>query len=78
MADLKDLLALKERVESLRREADKAAGALEQSMRRLKEEFGCGSIKEAEKLLKELKAEEEESKDQFDREFEKFEKLWSE
>jgi len=48
---------LKQRVDRLQREADKAAGARAERLKRLEDEFGCKSIKEAEKLLAKLEAE---------------------
>lgn len=76
MANLADLTALKKQVDNLQRTADRASGALEQAMSRLNEEFGCGSLKEAEKLLAELKTQEEETKDAFDTAYSDFEEQW--
>lgn len=47
-------------VEEARREADRATGAREQTKKRLKDDFGCATVADAEKELarieKELKA----------------------
>jgi predicted transcriptional regulator len=50
---------LKRQEEESRREADRAQGALENLLKRLKEEFGCASEEEAQKLLKRLSKESE-------------------
>lgn len=50
MSTVNELNRIKDRVENLRKERDKAAGALEQILSRLKREFGCDSLQEAKKL----------------------------
>lgn len=56
--DLKTYQRLKDKAESAQREADRAAGALEQIGERLKKEFGCSSVKDARKILQRTSAEE--------------------
>jgi uncharacterized protein involved in exopolysaccharide biosynthesis len=46
---------LKRQVESRRQEYDREQGAYQQTMRQLKEEFGCSSLDDAERLLSKLK-----------------------
>ena len=46
---------LKKKVERAERQRERAAGALEQLLIQLKKEFGCSTIEEAKKKLKELK-----------------------
>lgn len=77
MAELKDLLALRQRVEKLRSERDRARGALEQTMLRLKTEFKCSTLPAAEKLLKQYKAERADAAEAFDNAMAKFEKEWN-
>lgn len=53
-----DLPKLKRRVDKLRQRADQAKGARDQIMLRLKKEYGCSTIEEAEEKLKEMREEE--------------------
>lgn len=55
--NLKEFEKLKAEVEQLQRDADRAAGALQQSKLRLCAEFDCANIAQARKLLEELEAE---------------------
>ena len=55
--DVKQYEKLKNNVDRLRREADKAEGAYDQLMGQLKDEFGFTNIKEAEKEIKKLQKE---------------------
>ena len=52
--NLQEYSALKEKTEHLQREADKAAGVLESTMAKLKEDFDCDTLEEAEELLSKL------------------------
>lgn len=65
---------LKRQVEQLQREHDRAAGALEQIRLRLVTEFGCNSIKQAERLLVKLEQEAGELEKRFDKELKDFQK----
>ena len=49
-----EYLDLKRAAERLQQEEARQQGALDQLLRQLKDGFGCRSIKEAEKLLREL------------------------
>jgi predicted transcriptional regulator len=75
--DLKEFQQLKSDISRLRREADKAAGALSEQMKRLKEEYGCGTIKEAEALLKKLNVQADECEAKFRKLLKKFEDNWA-
>lgn len=75
-SSLNEYLDLKSRVEKLQREADRNAGALEQSMARLKEAFNCSTLEEAEKLLKKLTKEEAEARGAFESALNKFMEEW--
>jgi hypothetical protein len=55
---LDDFLALQRRVEELRREADRAAGALSQLKQNLKDDYGVKTLKEAKRLLEKFRKEE--------------------
>ena len=54
IGEYKKLLA---EVETMKRAADRAEGALSEVMKELKTQFGCNTIEEAEQLLKTLEAE---------------------
>ena len=71
-------LDLKKRVESAQQETDKAEGALGEVMKQLKTEFGCTTLKEGKRKLKQLEIQEASSKEEFDNAVEKFEDDWSE
>ena len=69
-----DYPALVRKVEALRQRKAKADGALEQLLKRLKEEFGCKHLAAAKKRLEELEQEErdlftayKEAREEFDR-----------
>ena len=76
MSDLQDYIDLKEKVEKLRRESDKAAGALEQAEEQLNKRFNVSTLEEAEKLLDKMKKEEAKIKNQFLEALEGFEEKW--
>lgn len=50
-------MRLKRRAEEVKADADRAAGALEQQMKKLKDEFGCDTLEAAENLLAKEQAE---------------------
>lgn len=75
---LNDYLRLKKKVESAQQQADQAEGALGEVMKQLKKEFGCTTLKEAKKKLKQLERQKESSKEDFETAVEKFEDDWSE
>jgi len=74
--DLRRYEQLKQKVDQYQREADRAAGALAQLLERLKEEFGCDSIEEAEKLARKLKKERDKTEKEFAEALEEFETEW--
>ena len=65
MADLQDVIELKKKVDAMRRDADRAAGALDETMKRLKDEFGCDTIKAAKQKVWDLKRADAGAKDAF-------------
>ena len=71
--NLKRFTALKQKAEDAQREADKAQGALDQLKERLKKEFQCCSLKDAESLLRNLEKEEKEAEREFDKALAEFE-----
>ena len=68
------LAEIKHRAEQAREEAAKAKGALEQSMKRLKAEFGCGTLEAAEEKLTQLERKEATARAQFEKELAAFER----
>ena len=78
MIDLKEFQRLQDKVARLQREADKAEGALAEQMKRLKDDHGCESVEQAEKLLATLEKEQIAAEKQFTKAADKFEQRWKE
>jgi len=76
MAKLDKYLALKRRVESAQQKADQADGAQKEIMKQLKREFGCDTLAEAKKKLRQLEKQESVSKKAFDDALAEFEEKW--
>lgn len=76
MSRIKDLEQLKRKAEQLRQQHDRAQGRLEETEKRLKEEFEVDSLEAAEKLLKKLEKEEAAAKEKFDNALEEFNEEW--
>lgn len=76
MSSVEKFTRLKKQVVRVQREADKAQGALDEIMKRLRKEFGSKTLVEAEKLLKRFTKEEKELERQFTKDFRSFEKKW--
>ncbi len=74
MDDAKALVMLKDRVEALTHQASKAAGALDRIMSQLRGEFGCASLKAAERKLTSLRRQEDEAKESFRKALRRFER----
>jgi hypothetical protein len=72
VASIDDLTMLKKQVEAKRNEASRAAGALEQVMLRLKNEFSCNTKADADALLEKLKRKEAKARAAFDAALENF------
>lgn len=69
-----ELVRLKEKLEAAKREGERAAGALEQVMKRLSDEYGCKDLPAAEKLLERLKRQEAADAQAFDEALQQFRK----
>ena len=78
MATANDIQAIKTRCAQLQQAADRAAGALDQTMARLKDEHGCATIEAAEALLKKLRADEAKLQQAFDTTLAAFRRDWRE
>ena len=76
MANLDKYLKLKKRVESAQQEADQAEGAEKEVMNQIADEFGCDTLNEAKRMLKQKRKQEVDSKEKFDTAFDKFEEDW--
>lgn len=51
----RELLQMKEQIEKAKRDNDQALGALNQLTQRMEEEFGVGSVEEAQELIADLR-----------------------
>jgi len=67
---------LKKEVEEAKAEADRAQGALDQLLTRLKEEFGCKDLKEAKALLTQLRLKRDTAQAAFTSAVEDYEEKW--
>lgn len=76
MIDLDEYRQLKENAERLRRDADRAQGAYEQHLAKLKEERGVKTVKEAKELEKKLAREEAELEAEFKKVYAPFKEKW--
>jgi hypothetical protein len=76
MIDAKKYQALKDRAKKLESETERAKGALQQIKTSLKEQFDCGTIKDARKLLDNLIKETKEVETDFNDKLRAFEKRW--
>lgn len=78
MIDLKKFADLKQKAERLQTEIDRSAGARQQLLKQLKDEFDCDSLKEAKVLLKQLQKQEADAEEKFAEDMERFEKEYKE
>ena len=76
--DLREYTDLKNKVEALRRKAERAQGAYEQLLKRLKDEFGCDSLDAARALLNKTEREVKKAKERFEQAKTEFEQNWQE
>lgn len=71
------LIHLQQDLQDIREKRARAEGALEQDMKKLKEDFGCSSLKEAEKKLTALTASAQEEEAKLDEMLADFEKEYA-
>jgi len=76
MSTLQKFVDLKEKVEEAQQKADRAQGAEEQVMKRLKSEFGCVSLSAKKKKASTLKRQKDEAEKAFETAVVKFEEKW--
>ena len=67
---------LKAEIEIVREESQRAQGALDQLMGRLKEEFDCSTLKEAKKELEKLTTERDKAEKEFEKALAAYETKW--
>lgn len=67
---------LKQEMETAKSEADRAQGQLDQLMTRLKEDFGCATLKEAKAKLEELEKEKATAEKAFEKALRAYEMEW--
>ena len=68
--------ALRQEVDEAKSEADRAQGALDQLNVRLRDEFGCRTLKEAKTKLSELQDQQAAAEKEFDTALKEYEKKW--
>jgi hypothetical protein len=67
---------LKQKADKAKADADKAEGALGQQLKELKDKFGCDSLEDAEAMLADLEAQEQELGRVCDEKMADFEREW--
>jgi len=76
--ELEQYQKLKKQVETLRSEAERAAGRLDQLMKQLGDEFGCKTLDEATAKLRALEVERTKAEQVFDKKYKLFQAEWGE
>ena len=76
--DLKKFEQLKSKADKLERDKARAEGALAQTLKRIEDEFGCRSLAEAERLLKQMEKEAEAAEQAYNKAMDEFEAEWGE
>ncbi len=74
--DLNEYQTLQRKSEKSKSDVARAEGALEQQMKKLKNDFGCESIEDAESLLGTLEEQEEKAERQYEKELDIFKEKW--
>lgn len=74
--DIHDYHSLKAEVETRRKALERATGALEATEKRMKDDFGCKTYKEAKAMLEEAKEEEVAAERRLKKAQEAFEDKW--
>ena len=73
---LEDVSKLKLKVSKLRRAVDKAQAAIDHRMGQLAQEFECGSLEEAQRLLAQMREDAKEAGEAFKQALAEFEERW--
>lgn len=74
--DLKRVTELRGRLDNLRQRVERAKGALDSTLRRLKEEFGVASLEDAEVELRRMKGQRKSQEKRLSRALREFEKKY--
>ena len=74
---VKEYQNLKRTAEEMKAAAERAAGARESILKRIKQEFGCSNLKEARRLLEKMQGKIGALEADFHKEVEKLKKKWS-
>lgn len=78
MASIERFRELKAKVDRLRREHDRAEGALEQAMIKLKKQHGCKTLEDGKELLASMEKSCKQKRSKFDKAMERFDEKWGE
>lgn len=78
MATIERYRKLKVKVDRLRREHDRAEGALEQAMVKLQKQHGCKTLEEGKVLLSKTEKDCKRKRSKFDKAMERFDEEWGE
>jgi hypothetical protein len=76
--DIKRYEELKSSVDKKQRELSRAEGAQQELLKRLSREFDCDSLKDAERLLAQLKKESTKAQKSYEDALEEFQERWGE
>jgi len=74
--NLPEYTKLQKAVEAKKSEIDQAVGARDQTVKQIKDEFGCNSFAEAKKLLADLEEEEKKAAAAFEKKLKEFKDEW--
>ncbi len=74
--DLQKYEELKRKVDGHNRQVDRAAGALDEKMSQLKEEFKCETVQELKELIAKLEKKEESEMEMFESRLKEFKEKW--
>lgn len=74
--DLEKYQVLKQKAEKSKSDVARAEGALEQQMKKLKDDFNCETITESEVLLRELEKAEKQAEQKYEKELTIFNEKW--
>ena len=76
MIDQSKYQALKQKAENARKSIQRAEGALSETLKRMKTEFGCDSLEDAEKLLEEMRSDLKDLETSYNSKVKAFEEKW--
>jgi len=76
--NIREYEKLKDKVDRLKADAERAKGAFDSVMDRLADDCGCNSIEEAEEKLGKLKTERDKAEKSYEKAMSTFQKKWGE